>query len=247
RAFSILCGLALFTMVGVVGMYKFDYGYFASAPATVEFLRSANTMEARTGFESYLQNVHRKLHKEDLAEYCSQSKLSKSFVDSAAQRYKDITTGAIEPVFVAANLYNSEMILPNMAAQLLALADTVGHSRLFISIYENGSKDKTKEILHRFNATLDALGIAHRIIADDTPKPEHIHRIEYLAKLRNYALEPLYDSGAKFGQVIFVNDVYFCLSDLLELVFQSKAHEAHLTCGEDFVNWNGGPGFYDVW
>ncbi|KAJ2478736.1 hypothetical protein IWW47_006082, partial [Coemansia sp. RSA 2052] len=69
----------------------------------------------------------------------------------------------------------------------------------------------------------------------------------YLAKLRNYALEPLYDNGAKFGRVMFVNDMYFCLTDLLELVFQSKAHGAHLTCAEDFELRHGLLAFYDTW
>ncbi|KAJ2460757.1 hypothetical protein GGF42_000640 [Coemansia sp. RSA 2424] len=240
RAFLLLCGLSVLAMVGIVGMYGFDYNYY-------DFLQSSNAVRVRTGFDSYLRKVHRELHKEDLMAYCSQSKLSKSFVDSAEQRYKDITAGAIEPVFVAANLYNSEKVLPNMAAQLLALADTLGHNRLFVSIYENGSNDKTKEILHRLNETLEAQGIAHRIATDDTPKPEHVHRIEYLAKLRNYALEPLNSTGSKFGRVIFLNDVYFCLADLLELVFQSHSQDAHLTCAEDYDMYNGGPGFYDTW
>ncbi|KAJ2385584.1 hypothetical protein H4S02_004256 [Coemansia sp. RSA 2611] len=132
-----------------------------------------------------------------------------------------------------------------MAAQLLELADTLGHNRIFISIYENGSTDRTKEILRRFNETLNALGIAHKIVTDKTPKPKHIHRIEYLAKLRNYALEPLYSDGAKFGRVAFLNDVYFCQADLLELLFQSQTHGAHLTCemwGRPFqvqCCWNG--------
>ncbi|KAJ2458613.1 hypothetical protein GGF42_001969 [Coemansia sp. RSA 2424] len=230
-------------MVAIVGMYSFDYGYFAPANSQ----QSAKATRARARLESYLHKVHRELHKEDLMAYCSQSKLSKSFVDSAAQRYKDITTGGVEPVFIAANVHNSEKVLPNMATQLLALADTLGHNRLFVSIYENGSNDRTKDILRQFNMTLDALGIGHRIITDDSSKPERVHRIEYLAKLRNYALEPLHSTGSKFGRVIFLNDVYFCLSDLLELVFQSKAHEAHLTCAEDFDMHNGGPGFYDTW
>ncbi|KAJ2094304.1 hypothetical protein GGI09_005479 [Coemansia sp. S100] len=117
----------------------------------------------------------------------------------------------MEPVFIAINLYNNEQILPNMATQLLALADRLGHDRIFISVYENGSKDKTREILHRFNETLNALNIAHRIITDSEPKPQHVHRIEYLAKVRNFAMEPLYNSKVKYGHVLFSNDVFFCI------------------------------------
>ncbi|KAJ2433417.1 hypothetical protein GGF42_009400, partial [Coemansia sp. RSA 2424] len=238
--YLLLCALASVVLAGIIVVYSIGINgssseslgagnrhrqrpnpYVLSGLASLssDIARDDNADSIRAGFDAYLQSVHRSIHTEDLQAYCAQSNFGDAFVASAEQRYKNITSGATEPIFVAANLYNSEKVLPNMAAQLLALADTVGHSRLFISIYENGSKDKTKEILHRFNATLDALGIAHRIIADDTPKPEHIHRIEYLAKLRNYALEPLYDNGAKFGRVMFVNDMYFCLTDLLELVF----------------------------
>ncbi|KAJ2461149.1 hypothetical protein GGI03_005107 [Coemansia sp. RSA 2337] len=135
----------------------------------------------------------------------------------------------MEPVFVAINLYNNEQILPNMATQLLALADRLGHDRIFISVYENGSKDKTREILHRFNETLNALKIAHRIITDSEPKPQHVHRIEYLAKICNFAMEPLYSSKVKYGHVLFSNDVFFCMSDILELIFQSRAQGSHLT------------------
>ncbi|KAJ2805438.1 hypothetical protein H4S07_004021, partial [Coemansia furcata] len=146
-----------------------------------------------------------------------------------------------------ANLYNSENILPNMALQLLALADTLGHGRVFISIYENGSKDKTKEILGQFNSTLNTLGIAHRIRTDEARRPEHTHRIEYLAKVRNLALEPLYSTGKIYDRVLFINDIYFCMNDLLELAYQSRTQSTHLTCAEDFVMFNEIPGFYDTW
>ncbi|KAJ2070365.1 hypothetical protein GGH13_004074, partial [Coemansia sp. S155-1] len=159
-----------------------------------------------------------------------------AFVTSARQRYSNITHDNMEPVFVAINLYNNEQILPNMATQLLALADRLGHDRIFISVYENGSKDKTREILHRFNETLNALKIAHRIITDSEPKPQHVHRIEYLAKICNFAMEPLYSSKVKYGHVLFSNDVFFCMSDILELIFQSHYYELY-----------GEPAFYDRW
>ncbi|KAJ2799148.1 hypothetical protein H4S07_005518, partial [Coemansia furcata] len=201
----------------------------------------------RIAFEEYLQNVHHEIHKEDVQEFCSQKSFDKAFITSTEQQYENITTGSIGLVFIAANLYNSENILPNMALQLLVLADTLGHSRVFISIYENGSKDKTKEILGQFNSTLNALGIAHRICTDEARRPEHIHCIEYLAKVRNLALELLYSTGAKYDKVMFINDIYFCMNDILELAYQSRAQTTHLTCAEDFVIFRGKPGFYDNW
>ncbi|KAJ2827506.1 hypothetical protein GGI24_002626, partial [Coemansia furcata] len=228
-----------------VCIYSFDHGYFSSV--TYNLPLGVGGSNVRSRFESYLQKVHHKIHKEDVREFCSQESFDKTFIASAEQRYKSIVHGGIKPVFVAVNLYNSEKVLPNMALQLLALADTLGHSRVFISIYENGSKDNTKEILHRFNSTLNDLGIAHQIRADATSKPEHIHRIEYLAKIRNFALEPLHSTGTKYGHVLFINDIYFCVPDLLELVYQSRAQSTHLTCAEDYDMFNDGPGFYDTW
>ncbi|KAJ2798578.1 hypothetical protein H4S07_005658, partial [Coemansia furcata] len=162
------------------GPATFDYTYLISNSGT---RKSILVQRTRASFEAFLHTTHREIHKEDIRAYCSQDKFSKAFIKSAEQRYSGIVNGGMEPIFVATNLYNSEKVLPNMAVQLLALADALGHNRTFISIYENGSKDKTKDILHRFNETLNALGIPHRIIADDAPKPEHVHRIEYLAKV----------------------------------------------------------------
>ncbi|KAJ1944588.1 hypothetical protein FBU59_002559, partial [Linderina macrospora] len=96
-------------------------------------------------------------------------------------------------IFIATNLYNSEKVLPSMAAQLLSFAQLLGNHRIFISVYENGSSDKTKEILHEFEKTLDTLSVPHRIVADGNPRPSSFHRIEYMAKIRNRALEPLYE------------------------------------------------------
>ncbi|KAJ2888214.1 hypothetical protein IWW38_004982, partial [Coemansia aciculifera] len=234
RAFLLLCGLSVLAMVGIVGTYNY-------------YPDHVSTSMTRIRFESYIQNVHYTIHDEEVRAYCSRGNFSRSFVDSAEQRYSGIRANITEPIFVAANVYNSEAVLPNMVTQLLALADKLGHDRVFVSIYENGSKDKTKEILRLFNATLDELGIGHSIIAENTTKPAHLHRIEYLAQLRNKALEPLHTTGLKFSQVVFLNDVYFCLSDILELVFQSHSQDAHLTCAEDYDFFNGGPGFYDTW
>ncbi|KAJ2735408.1 hypothetical protein IW152_001634 [Coemansia sp. BCRC 34962] len=215
--------------------------------ASNDRLVSDSRLDVRVAFEEYLQTVHRDVNNEDLQTYCTQDNFGSGFVASAEQRYRNITSGGIEPIFVAVNLHNSESVLPNMAAQLLALADTLGHSRLFVSVYENGSRDRTKEILNRFNKTLTALGILHRVVADNMPKPEHAHRIEYLASLRNLALKPLYSSSTAFGRVVYLNDMFFCLTDLLELVFQSQIHSAHLTCAEDFELQHGSLAFYDTW
>ncbi|KAI8320665.1 hypothetical protein GQ54DRAFT_246300, partial [Martensiomyces pterosporus] len=150
-------------------------------------------------------------------------------------------------IYVAVNLFNNERVLPNMATQLLAFADMLGSKRVFLSIYENGSTDRTKEILREFKRALRILGIPHRIVADEKPRPALYHRIEYMAEIRNRALEPLAGLGTRFDKVVFLNDVFFCLTDLMELVYQSQLNSAHLTCAEDFESKHGILAFYDTW
>ncbi|KAJ1813132.1 hypothetical protein LPJ60_006403 [Coemansia sp. RSA 2675] len=245
RAFLLVGVLAVLAVVSIFVMHSSSDEYLSltahGSPAV------ANGQNVRSRFEFYLHRIHNQVHKEDLEYFCSKRSFSKSFIASQNQRYEDIVHGGTDPVFVAINLYNSEKILPSMAHQLLALADTLGHHRIFISIYENGSKDKTKDILNRFNSTLNAMGIAHQIRSELAPKPKHIHRIEYLARVRNFALEPLYNSGTKYGKVLFLNDIFFCVPDVLELLFQQRAQSAQLACAEDFDIYHGGPGFYDTW
>ncbi|KAJ2325303.1 hypothetical protein GGH92_010483, partial [Coemansia sp. RSA 2673] len=140
-------------------------------------------------FRAYLQQVHRLANGEDIHTYCAQDNFNSEFVTAAERRYKNITSNENgKKLFVAVNLFNSEVILPNMLAQLIALADTLGR-----------------------------------------------------------ALEPLYQNGAAFGRAVFINDMFFCLTDILELVYQSHAHGAHLTCAEDFEFRHGSLAFYDTW
>ncbi|KAJ1665471.1 hypothetical protein EV178_003111 [Coemansia sp. RSA 1646] len=135
-----------------------------------------------------------------------------------------------------------------MAAQLLELARILGPERLFISIYENGSQDRTKEMLHMLGRALLSLNIPHSIETDRTERPKRRHRIEYMAELRNRAMEPLYRNGSMgFDKVVFVNDVFFCAPDVLELIHQAETQNAHMTCAEDFVFKHGSLSFYDTW
>lgn len=74
-------------------------------------------------------------------------------------------------------------------------------------------------------------------------------RIEFLAKVRNAALEPLWletsenvgNSSSWFGRsrsqklwpadkIVFLNDVYFCARDVVRLIL----HNVDMACGMDF-------------
>ena len=50
-------------------------------------------------------------------------------------------------VFVAANLYNNEDVLPTLFQELPVLLEYLGPGNVYVSIYENGSNDKTPQLL----------------------------------------------------------------------------------------------------
>ncbi|OMJ08136.1 Alpha-1,3-mannosyltransferase CMT1 [Smittium culicis] len=67
-------------------------------------------------------------------------------------------------------------------------------------------------------------------------RPAIFHHIEYLAKIRNKALEPLYkelSSSRKYDKIVFMNDVLFCKNDILELIYQSDLQGSDFTCPLD--------------
>ncbi|KAJ3359640.1 capsular associated protein [Allomyces javanicus] len=93
--------------------------------------------------------------------------------------------------YIALNLYNSVDVLPDLTMTLISLLTHVDPARVFVGIYENGSADDTKTMLRGVAALLRALRISHAVILEDRAKPRWVHRIEYLADVRNRALAPL--------------------------------------------------------
>ena len=126
-----------------------------------------------------------------------------------------------------------------------------GEHRIFVSIYESGSTDRTADYLQHLRTILEAMHVHHRIVSGGAlVRPAHgMHRIEYLASVRNAAMQPLYDAPAgTFHRVLFLNDIFFCGHDLAELLLQSELQEADVTCGLDYdYTVDGGLGFYDSW
>jgi alpha-1,3-mannosyltransferase len=146
-------------------------------------------------------------------------------------------------IFVAANLYNSEAILPRFSASLFELAKAVGEDNIFISIYESNSKDRTKAKLSQFEADLSQRKIPHRIEMATTN--DHIgvegnyNRIEFLANTRNKVYEALeVQPGASYkarvNKVLWLNDILFDSSSALDLLNTNGGH-FDVACGLDYV------------
>jgi len=156
------------------------------------------------------------------------------------------TTG--RRILMSVNLYNSGEVLPNMIVQLMRLASSLPPGTLLISIYESGSKDATHTYLQLLRVLLCPLPVPFHIQTGgaltrgrDEETERRVDRIEFLAKVRNAALEPVLklaqstahlghgSGGANHDVVVFINDVFFCMEGLLRLV----QHGQDMSCGLD--------------
>ena len=135
-----------------------------------------------------------------------------------------------QKVFIASIHWNNEPILrSNWSAAVLELVDYFGPGNVYVSIYESGSWDNSKEVLRVLESDLERKGVQRTVKlsetthADELKQPptdgwiqtprgkKELRRIPYLSKLRNLALEPLNSlgDGMKFDKVLFLNDVVF--------------------------------------
>ncbi|CAE6481042.1 unnamed protein product [Rhizoctonia solani] len=150
--------------------------------------------------------------------------------------------------FIAINLLQNEELMPTLTRELVALIRVLGPDRVFVSIYENASMDLTVMHLRLLCKVLDALGTPYKVIAKGLMEPqqkEHGHRISRLSSVRNAAMEPLQDlDPLEFDNVLWLNDIFHCHTDVLELLLQKQKQGAVQACGLDF-----GPKglIYDRW
>lgn len=141
-----------------------------------------------------------------------------------------------ERVYIASMHWNNAKILErHWNDAVVGLAQELGPENVFVSVYESGSWDKSKEVLKGLDERLGELGVSRNITlspkthkdevnaapADEgwveTPKGgTELRRIPYLAALRNRTLRDLleiYDQGIEFDKVLFLNDVVFTVGD----------------------------------
>jgi alpha-1,3-mannosyltransferase len=186
-----------------------------------------------------------------------------------ADRYADMlnTTN----VFLAINFYNNEKVLPTFFQELPILLRHLGPERVFVSVYENGSKDRTHEMLAMstwhicvylpaltaprlaVEDLLTVLRTPHRVVygvKGEASRKRPGHRIKVLSAVRNRVLEPLYSGSAarhvpeeRFDELLFMNDVVFCAVDMLELLHAKRAYGANQACALDWMDAY----IYDTW
>ncbi|KAH9925678.1 cryptococcal mannosyltransferase 1-domain-containing protein [Epithele typhae] len=151
-----------------------------------------------------------------------------------------------EKIFIAAVFHQTELVLPYWTKTMLDTITWLGPDNVFVSVVENYSTDRTPEFLSAFEAELDRRGVKNRIlIQDDTIKrPTEMDgnpRIEFLAAVRNQALEPLLFAGG-YDRVLFSNDIYIEPETVLELL-ETRDGDYDFACGLDFGHF----GAYDMW
>ena len=154
--------------------------------------------------------------------------------------------GKGERIYFAAAFYNNQEILPYWTKTLLDVIAYLGTDNVFVSVVENNSDDKTPELLRDLDEALARRNVQRRILVQDAgvPRPPDMawnNRIEFLAAIRNRALEPLIERGG-YDKVVFSNDIYIEPESLIELI-ETADGNYDMACAMDFGHF----GAYDMW
>lgn len=143
-----------------------------------------------------------------------------------------------ERVYIASMHWNNEAMLKrHWNDAVVRLAEELGPDNVYVSVFESGSWDGSKDALRDLDGRLGALGAARNITLSprthtdevnappagegwvETPKGStELRRIPYLATLRNWTLKDLVDlheQGIEFDKVLFLNDVVFTVRPFL--------------------------------
>ncbi|KAK6449742.1 hypothetical protein FP744_10005992 [Trichoderma asperellum] len=171
-----------------------------------------------------------------------------------------------ERVYIASMHWNNAEVLKDYWNDaVIKLTETFGADNVFVSIYESGSWDDSKEALRMLDAELEKRNVPRRVEVSETThydeitKPEkergegwidtsrgrELRRIPYLAKLRNKTIQDLIElskKGITFDKVLFLNDVVFTVEDVLTLMDTNGGNYA-AACSMDFSK---PPLYYDT-
>lgn len=156
---------------------------------------------------------------------------------------RDLTAAAaalpVRSYYVALNLFNNEPIMGQLQDQLLLLAEVLGEANVYVSVWENGSRDGTKVAMAELSVALGARGIRHSVVAGNsswwdmcpllaTPALRHACdacefvalrncaesvRIPVMALIRNMALLPLFGVDSVLGLYTKAEAAAAALSD----------------------------------
>lgn len=166
-------------------------------------------------------------------------------------------------IFIAACLNQAEQILSHWTSELIRLLMALqvpgNEANFFVSVYESGSSDNTVEHLRHLEEHLEFIGIRSSIVTEGETRNGR-QRIEYMADIRNKALQPLRNSRETYDHVLWLNDNIFCADGVLQLLAdalpeKNGGHGADAVCGMDYdydefgliSGTSGQCVFYDKW
>lgn len=159
-------------------------------------------------------------------------RVHRNMAHGEARRHRQAPTRPGQRVYIASMHFNSgDVLRHHWNDALLYLTDTLGPANVFVSIFESGSWDDSKQMLTLLELALSRRGVPHRVETSnlthhdelareergegwiDTPRNKReLRRIPYLARLRNRTIKDLVDlheNGVTFDKVLFLNDVIF--------------------------------------
>lgn len=157
-----------------------------------------------------------------------------------------------EKVFIAASIFDPDGKLASgdWARNVLQLIGILGPENVYLSIYENDAGPLASHALAALkthvpcnhtlvsDSHLDLDELPHVVLHDGTRR---VKRIEYLAEVRNRALQPLDDAQTRFDKLLYLNDVMFKPIEAAQLLFSTNVNADGQTqyrsaCAVDFIN-----------
>lgn len=170
-------------------------------------------------------------------------------------------------VYIASLHWNNERILrASWNKGVFDLVQALGPENVFVSVFESGSMDRSKDALRDLDRALNLVGAGRNVTLDERTHADEIasppaepgngwiktargrielRRIPYLARLRNASLQPLIrmaEQGTTFDYVLFLNDVVFSVTDVIALLNTNNGNYA-AACSLDFSK---PPLYYDT-
>ncbi|EKV12140.1 hypothetical protein PDIG_33290 [Penicillium digitatum PHI26] len=137
-----------------------------------------------------------------------------------------------ERIYIASIHWNNELVLrSHWSKALTQLVLELHPENVFISMYESGSYDNTKDALRELDWKLERMRVPRNITISPVTHEDEMatpvredgwirtpngkkrpRRVPYLARIRNLSLLPLQDlarQGITFDKILFLNDVVF--------------------------------------
>ena len=146
--------------------------------------------------------------------------------------------------YISSIVFNIEPIIKDWIGEMKKLINYLGPENVIVSIYENGdSTDKTRKYLKFFENYLINKKVLNLINTEKIEEKEGVDRIRFLARLRNRALDLLYNIDIDFSntKIIFFNDIIFRFEDIVKLIATNNGNYDSV-CGMDYYE-----SFYDTW